>query len=181
MSDAAAMNRFLSGVEKKAFHIANLAVKDVDEAMDIVQDSMMTLVRRYSAKNESEWKPLFYRILRNRITDFHRRAVIRNRIMGFFRLPNSEEDGADPILQAPAGYAVEPAFQVQMQATSEKLGKAIEVLPGRQREAFLLRVWEGLSVQDTARAMNCSEGSVKTHYSRAVHTLREVLGDDHEQ
>ena len=112
MSDAIAMNRFLSGIEKKAFHIANLAVKDVDEAMDIVQDSMMTLARRYGAKNESEWTPLFDRILRNRITDSHRRATIRNRIMGFFCIQDGEEE--DPILQAPDGYAVEPPFQVQM-------------------------------------------------------------------
>jgi RNA polymerase sigma-70 factor, ECF subfamily len=181
VSDAAAMNRFLSGVEKKAFHMANLSVKDQDEAMDIVQDSMMTLAVKYSSKREDEWSPLFYRILRNRITDFHRRRIIRDRIMGFFSASVDEDDSRDPIQHAPDGHAVEPTFQVQMRSTTEKLSRAIGALPRRQQEAFLLRAWEGLSVEDTATAMRCSGGSVKTHYSRAVHALREVLEDDYEQ
>lgn len=174
------MNRFLSGVEKKAFHMANMAVKDVDEAMDIVQDSMMTLVRKYAARQEQEWRPLFYRILRNRITDSHRRKLVRSRIMGFFSRTDDPDDESDPIAQAPDRYAAEPAFQVQLQTTSEKMAKAVDSLPKRQQEAFLLRAWEGLNVEQTARAMQCSAGSVKTHYSRAVHTLRDVLEDHYE-
>ena len=160
--------------------MAKLAVKDVDEAMDIVQDSMMTLVRKYSAKSEGEWTPLFYRILRNRITDHHRRNVVRNRIVGFFRPHNDDEQVHDPIQLAPDGYAAEPEFQVQLRATSEKMAAAVESLPRRQQEAFMLRAWEGMSVDQTASAMRCSTGSVKTHYSRAVHASREVLEDDYE-
>ena len=158
--------------------MAQIAVRDVDDAMDIVQDAMMTLARKYADKPTVEWKPLFYRILQNRITDTHRRNTVKNRIFGIFRASNEDDESFDPIQAAPGSHATEPDFEVEMAATTDKLDAAIARLPRRQQQAFLLRTYEGLPVKDTASAMNCSEGSVKTHYSRAVHALRELLEEN---
>jgi RNA polymerase sigma-70 factor, ECF subfamily len=177
MSNAAALNRYLAGVEQRAFRMARYAVSDVDEAMDIVQDAMLTLARKYAAKPEAEWPPLFFRILRNRIMDFHRRKRVQRSIFAMFT-PRDRDDDTNPIDLVSDGRGVEPEFRTQLDATAQRLEAAVTELPARQREAFLLRAWEGLDVAATARAMRCSEGSVKTHYSRAVHTLRERLGDD---
>jgi len=177
MSDAAALNRYLAGVEQRAFRMARYAVSDTDEAMDIVQDAMLTLARKYATKPEAEWPPLFFRILRNRITDFHRRRTLQRGIFALFT-PGDRDDDTNPIDLVSDGRAAEPEFRTQLDVTTQRLEGAVAALPTRQREAFLLRVWEGLDVAATARAMRCSEGSVKTHYSRAVHTLRERLGDD---
>ena len=178
VTDSAALNRFLASVEQRAFRMARLAVKDVDEAMDIVQDSMLTLVRKYADKGEHEWPPLFHRILQNRITDWHRRRIVRNRVMTV--LGRSDEiDEPDPIQQVPDGPAADPAYRVQLDAIADRLAESVEALPHRQQQAFLLRTWEGLSVAETARAMRCSEGSVKTHYSRAIHRLRGELTELH--
>jgi len=177
MSNAAALNRYLASVEQRAFRMARYAVSDVDEAMDIVQDAMMTLARKYAAKPEAEWPPLFFRILRNRITDFHRRRAVRSGIFAAFAAQR-DDDESNPIDEIGDGRAVEPEFRAQLDGATRRLEGAVAALPARQREAFLLRVWEGLDVAATAQAMRCSEGSVKTHYSRAVHTLREQLEDD---
>ncbi|MCZ6888001.1 MAG: RNA polymerase sigma factor [Gammaproteobacteria bacterium] len=174
---AVELNRFLMSVERRAFRMAQIAVRDVDEAMDIVQDTMMTLARKYGNKPESEWKPLFYRILQNRITDSHRRSTVKKRIFSIFR-PSGDEEGLDPIESAPGMYADEPDFRLEMARTTERLEAAIAELPRRQQQAFLLRTYDGMDVRDTARAMKCSQGSVKTHFSRAVHKLREVLEDN---
>lgn len=178
MSNAAALNSFLARVEQRAFRMARYAVSDVDEALDIVQDAMLTLARKYAAKPEAEWPPLFFRILRNRITDFHRRRAVRNRIFGLFAPRRDDDDDSNPIDQISDGRNVEPDYRTQLNVATQRLEGAVAALPTRQREAFLLRAWEGLDVAATARAMRCSEGSVKTHYSRAVHTLRERLEDD---
>lgn len=171
------MNRFLAGVEKKAFHMAQAAVRDVDEAMDIVQDAMLTLVRKYGNKPENEWRPLFYRILQNRITDTHRRRTIKGKIFDLFSGGQVADGEADPIVDAPDRASADPRVRSELDAASDQLGDAVEALPLRQQQAFLLRTVEGFSVQETAGVMKCSEGSVKTHYSRAVHTLRERLKD----
>jgi RNA polymerase sigma-70 factor (ECF subfamily) len=177
MSNAAALNRYLASVEQRAFRMARYAVSDVDEALDIVQDAMMTLARKYAAKPEAEWPPLFFRILRNRITDYHRRRAVRSGIFAVFAA-RRDDDESNPIEEIGDGRAVEPEFRAQLDGATRRLEGAVAALPARQREAFLLRVWEGLDVAATAQAMRCSEGSVKTHYSRAVHTLREQLEDD---
>ena len=175
MDNAAALNSFLAGVEQRAFRMARYAVGDIDEAMDIVQETMLTLARKYAAKPEAEWAPLFFRILRNRITDVHRRRAVRNGIFALFGGRRDAQDDTDPMEQVADGRGAEPEFRAQLDRTTQRLEAAVAELPARQREAFLLRVWEGFDVATTARAMRCSEGSVKTHYSRAVHTLREQL------
>ncbi|MGH8229284.1 MAG: RNA polymerase sigma factor [Steroidobacteraceae bacterium] len=170
-----ALERFLKSVELKAFRIAQLSLRSEDDALDAVQDAMLQLARAYADRPAEEWKPLFYRILENRIRDMQRRRVVRGRIMAWLPPRRADgEDEPDPIAEAPSSdppltekLAVDEAMQA--------LEKALHVLPGRQRQAFLLRNLEGLDVAQTALAMGCSEGSVKTHYFRAVQALRARL------
>lgn len=168
------MDRFLAGVERRALAIAELAVRDRDEAMDIVQDAMIRLVRRYSERPAGEWTPLFYRILNNRIRDLHRRNKVRNRVMAWF---GRDADGADydPVAEAPDRDGAPPEAVMEAEETYAELAGVLESLPPRQREAFVLRSLEGLDVATTAKAMGVSDGSVKTHYSRAMQRLRAVL------
>ncbi len=171
------LDRFLASVERRAFKIAQIAIRDIDEALDIVQDAMLQLARRYAARPSEEWRPLFYRILNNRIRDCQRRRVVRSRFMVWWpaRLADDEE-AADPIESA-AGEGLTPADRAQVDETMQALERALGELPQRQQQAFLLRTLEGLDVADTAAAMGCSQGSVKTHYFRALQTLRERLGE----
>lgn len=175
MTDAAALNRFLASVEKRAFRMAQFAVKDVDEALDIVQEAMLALARRYAGRPEAEWKPLFYRILHSKITDWHRRRQVRNRWFVWLKPQGDDDEGGDPMAQFPDGVGAEPDHRVELEMSTQRLLQAVDALPPRQQQAFLLRAWEGFDVAATAKAMGCSEGSVKTHYSRAVHRLRCAL------
>ena len=171
------LNRFLAEVERRALRIAEIALRDRDEALDLVQEAMIKLVRNYSDRAEDEWPPLFYRILQNGIRDWHRRQKVRNRVMVWFGKGAAADDDYDVTEQAPDPVGRTPEAQVQANEALRRLEDAVHELPARQREAFMLRTFEGLDVASTATAMGCSEGSVKTHYSRAVHTLREKLGD----
>ena len=175
-----AIEAFLREVETRAFRIALMNVRDRDEALDIVQDAMIRLVRRYSRRPSEEWRPLFYRILQNRIRDVQRRRSVRSRVLSFFGGVEAEE--YDPIVAAPGPDADNPLDRLLAHDAMQALEQALLVLPARQREAFTMRNFEGLDVAQTAKAMNCTEGSVKTHYSRAVHRLRELLrehGEEH--
>lgn len=171
------LNRFLAEVERRALKIAEIAIRDRDEAMDLVQDAMIKLARNYAEKPEDEWPPLFYRILQNGIRDWHRRRAVRNKVMVWFGRGNNADDDYDPVAEAPDPVTRRPEENLQTAGALDELSAAIERLPTRQREAFMLRTFEGLDVAGTATAMGVSQGSVKTHYSRAVHTLREALGD----
>jgi len=172
----AKLNRFFADVEKRALRIAEISIRDRDEAQDLVQDAMIKLVRNYADRPTDEWTPLFYRILQNRIRDWQRRQMVRNRVMVFFGRGKQDED-YDPVAAAPDPMGRTPDEQLQSGEAMESLEGAVADLPGRQREAFMLRTFEGLNVAGTAAAMGCSQGSVKTHYSRAVHSLRETLGE----
>jgi len=170
------MERFLAGIERRALVMAELATHDREEALDLVQDAMLAFASRYGNRPREEWPPLFHRILQNRIRDWHRRRQSRGRWWGRFGRPGRDDDEeADPIQQAPDPRARLPEEALMDEATMERLLEAVERLPLRQQQAFLLRVWEGLDVADTARAMGCSAGSVKTHLSRALGNLREQL------
>ncbi len=173
-----ALNQFLASVELKAFKIAQLALRHEDDALDAVQDAMLQLARAYGARPEEEWKPLFYRILENRIRDVQRRRMVRGRIMSWlpFRRSEDDEDPPDPVDQAPS-LDPGPPRKLELEEAMTALEKAVGALPNRQQQAFLLRSLEGLDVAETAAAMGCSEGSVKTHYFRALQTLRAELGD----
>ncbi len=171
------LNRFLAEIERRALRIAEIAVRDREEALDLVQEAMIKLVRNYSDRAGDEWTPLFYRILQNGIRDWHRRQKVRNRVMVWFGKGKTVDDDYDVTEQAPDPAGRTPEAQLQASEALRRLEDTVYELPTRQREAFMLRTFEGLDVAGTAVAMGCSEGSVKTHYSRAVHTLREKLGD----
>ncbi|MDP1651090.1 MAG: RNA polymerase sigma factor [Rhodocyclaceae bacterium] len=176
LDDRRAMDRFLADVERRALRIATSSTGNRDEALDIVQDAMLKLVRNYSGRPSEEWRPLFYRILANRITDQQRREGVRRRVFAWFA-PTGEDDDSDPINALPDPRPVAPDDVLGRADAMAALEAALGKLPGRQRQAFLLRSLEGLDVAGTAMAMGCSEGSVKTHFSRAVHSLRATLGD----
>lgn len=173
----AALNRFLAGVERRAFRIARIALRHDEDALDAVQDAMLRLAQRYSGRDPAEWPALFYRILQNRVRDLQRRRMVRSRVMAL--LPwrrGGEDEDADPVAEAP-DTAPGPAVQVENSALLAALEGALQELPARQREAFLLRSVEGLDVAQTAIAMGCSDGSVKTHHFRALQALRARLGE----
>ena len=173
-----ALNQFLASVEVRAFKIAQAALRHEDDALDAVQDAMLQLSRAYSQRPPAEWKPLFYRILENRIRDVQRRRTVRARVISWlpFRGNNGEEEEVDPIAQAPS-QDPSPSHKLELDEAMQALQKALALLPRRQQQVFLLRTVEGLDVAETAKAMGCSEGSVKTHYFRALHSLRAQLGD----
>lgn len=176
------LSAFLTEVERRAYKQAMFAVRDPDAALDIVQDSMMKLAERYRRRPAEELPLIFQRILQNTIRDHYRRQKVRSTwttVMSSL-FPNREEAGdADPLEvlevedQSP-GHAP-PSEQVERAQILAVIEQAISRLPPRQREAFLLRYWEELDVAETAAVMGCSEGSVKTHCSRAAHALAEVL------
>ncbi len=169
------LNIFLKKVEKKAFRIVISYTYDNDEALDIVQDSMIKLVRSYANKGEPELTPLFYRILYNTIKDWKRRSFIKNKFISFFGA-SSSGDEYDPInLVEDSSQNVER--KISNHQTLNKVEIAITHLPERQRQAFVLRIWQDLDVKQTAKAMSCSEGSVKTHLSRALKNLKNYLGE----
>jgi RNA polymerase sigma-70 factor, ECF subfamily len=171
------LDRFLASVEKRAFQMARIALRDADEALDVVQDAMLQLARNYSARPNAEWKPLFYRILQNRIHDSQRRRMVRNKFFAWLPGKSADsEDDLDPIDNV-RDERQGPVDLLMTGQAMDMLEQALRNLPARQQQAFLLRNLEGLDVAETATAMGCSEGSVKTHYSRAVHTLRAHLSD----
>lgn len=162
------LDGFLASVERRAFRIAELALGHREDALDAVQEAMIRLLR-YRARPAEEWTPLFWSILRRQVTDRHRRNTLRRRFQGW--LGRSDDDAEDPLAALPDPGPEPPAEHARQQRW-EALGVALRQLPRRQRECFLLRELQGLSVADTAAAMGCSEGSVKTHLSRALAALR---------
>jgi len=173
------LDRFLESVERRAFIKARLATGNEQEALDVVQDAMFMLVKSYGDKATEEWGPLFQRILQHRITDWYRRQNVKNRLFGWLGGSSREEDApdrADPMDSIDRSQA-EPWEHASGAQIGASLQIAIGKLPVRQQQAFLLRQWDGLSTEDTAKAMGCSQGSVKTHFSRALSSLRKVLQD----
>ena len=166
------MEGFLRSVQRRGLLMARLALRHDEDAFDAVQDSMLRLVQRYGKRPEEEWRPLFYRILRNRISDMRRRRRLSNRLFSWI---GHSEDGSDALEAFPAPAHADPAHVVAGAEHTTALVAAVQRLPDRQQEAFMLRCWEGLSTAETATAMGCSEGSVKTHYFRALHFLQQEL------
>ena len=158
--------------------------------MDIVQDAMLKLAHKYADREVSEWGPLFHRIVQNTIMDWHRRQGVRNtwktllQVTGFGKNRRSEDSQVDAEVTADNEFVSisssnrdSPVMRLMNERTLQALDNALHNLPVRQQQAFLLRIWEGLDVEETADAMKCSQGSVKTHLSRAIHTLRVQLED----
>jgi RNA polymerase sigma-70 factor, ECF subfamily len=171
------LNQFLAGVELKAFRIAQAALRHEDDALDAVQDAMLQLARAYADRPAEEWKPLFYRILENRIRDMQRRRTVRGRVIAWLPYRGDEDEDEPDLIAQAASPEPQPVQRLELDQAVGALEKALDKLPRRQQQAFLLRTLEGLDVAQTAAAMGCSEGSVKTHYFRAVQALRAQLGD----
>ena len=168
-------------MERRAFKQAMFAVRDEDTALDIVQDAMLKLTENYADKPIGELPMLFQRILRNAIHDHFRRQKVRSTwttllsALGHRDDKDEEYDALETLQAATDSQGADPAGNAEQRQTMRAIEDAIARLPARQREAFLLRYWEELDVAETAAAMGCSEGSVKTHCSRAVHALAEML------
>ena len=176
------MDAFLASVERRAYKQALFAVRNEENALDIVQDAMLSLVQSYSEKPAAEWPMLFTRILQNAIHNHFRRSKVRDYwTPTFSEFDHSTEDEASfDILESllarnPDNQTVSAEETVSREEMLNLIDELIKKLPDRQREAFLLRYWEDLSVTETAEAMGCSEGSVKTHCSRAAHSLAKAL------
>jgi RNA polymerase sigma-70 factor (ECF subfamily) len=176
------MSGFLAEVERRAFKQAMFATRDEDAALDIVQDAMLKLAEKYADKPAAELPMLFQRILQNTIHDHFRRQKVRNTwttLLSAFGKGDEKDDDFDPLetLQAKSdsNAMADPARQFEQAQIVGMVEQALTKLPTRQREAFLLRYWEELDVAEAAAAMGCSEGSVKTHCSRAVHALAVML------
>ena len=167
------MEQFLAQVEKKAYRMAEIATQNQSDALDIVQDTMIKLVEKYADKPSEEWRPLFYRILQSRITDYFRRKTLQNKIFFWKQTSKEGDDYCDQIDNA--SDFLTPERELAGQRNVDNVIAAIKQLPVRQQQCFMLRSWEGLSVSETAMAMGCSEGSVKTHYSRAKDALLNSL------
>ncbi|GAB4056644.1 RNA polymerase sigma factor [Uliginosibacterium sediminicola] len=181
LSSRAELSDFLASVERRAFKQAQYAVRDEQAALDIVQESMMRLADKYSQRPVTEYPMLFQRILQNAIRDHGRRHKVRSTWVSLFSAFSREEDEEDfDILETlesadDSKHTDTPHGQYQQNETLAQIEREIEKLPARQREAFLMRYWEEMDIAETAAAMGCSEGSVKTHCSRAVHTLSAAL------
>lgn len=171
----ATLDAFLADVERRAFRLAELQLGHREDALDAVQDAMLRLVKHYRDKPAQEWTPLFWGILRRRIVDLQRRRKVRSIVVGW--LGGRDDDGEDLPAWEPPDGAPGPLQRLHDTQSWGDLTDAVQRLPQRQREAFLLRMLEGLDVAQTAQAMGCSEGSVKTHLSRAMHHLRDQLED----
>ena len=177
LDTAANLDRFLAGVEKRALRVAEVALRDRDDALDVVQGAMLRLARSYSGRPAAEWQALFFRILYNGIRDAQRRRAVRSRLFGW--LPGARdatEDDPDPLEQV-AGGDPGPERRLMAGQALAQLETALAALPARQQQAFVLRCLQGMDVAETAAAMGCSEGSVKTHYFRALQVLRAQLGE----
>ncbi len=178
------LSDFLAKSEKRAYKQAIFAVRDDHVALDIVQDSMMKLALKYASKPTEELPLLFQRILQNTIRDYYRRQKIRSLWTTLFSgmTSNDQEKNQEDFdileslqVKQESDFAKEPDAQLERVQLIGLIEKAMETLPPRQREAFLLRYWEEMSLAETAEIMKCSEGSVKTHCSRAVHALAVIL------
>ena len=177
---ANSLDAFLAGVEYKAFRIALYALREEQSALDVVQDAMLKLTEKYSDRPHAEWPALFFTILNNRITDVRRWRKLREiggKSISIFR---NRDDGEEDLLESGLGADRNPPQQQPDTAFFAKqlrneIDKALGYLSDRQRNVFILREWQGLSVRDTATVLGCSEGSVKQHHFRAMRSLRKML------
>lgn len=178
------LSDFLAETERRAYKQALFAVHDEHVALDIVQDSMMKLALKYASKPTEELPLLFQRILQNTIRDYYRRQKIRSLWTTLFSAftPNDQDKNQEDFdiletlqIKPESNFSKEPDAQLERVQLIGLIEKAMEILPPRQREAFILRYWEEMSLAETALIMKCSEGSVKTHCSRAVHALATIL------
>ena len=176
------LEAFLKGVERRAFKQAVFAVRDEEAALDIVQDAMLRLAEKYGHRPAAELPLLFHRIVQNAIRDWFRRQKVRSlwtTLLSSLAPGRGEDDDQDPLetleVADDANRPASPQAQLEQAQVIEIIEQELSRLPARQRQAFIMRYWEELDVAETAEVMGCSEGSVKTHCSRAAHTLAAAL------
>jgi RNA polymerase sigma-70 factor (ECF subfamily) len=182
MASRQELSDFLQSIERRAFKQAVYATRDDDTALDIVQDAMFKLAEKYPDKPAEELPLLFQRILQNVIHDHFRRQKVRNLWTTLFSsLRRDDDEGGehDPLesleIDGDTRQGESAAQIVERDQILKVIDAEVQRLPPRQREAFVMRYWQELDVAETGLAMGCSEGSVKTHCSRAVHTLAAAL------
>jgi RNA polymerase sigma-70 factor, ECF subfamily len=175
MSDL--LNKFLAENESQAFRMAQFATGSRDDALDIVQDAMIKLVKKYRDLPEQEWPPIFHRILQRQITDWYRSKQIRQKYFAWLPITKDDDKTDDGLDYVEDESVRTPEIHLLNEQAIEVLQRELQQLPLRQRQAFLLRCWQGLDTAQTAEAMSCSTGSVKTHYHRALTVLRNKLGE----
>ena len=181
LSSRTELSNFLASIERRAFKQAMFAIRNEETALDIVQDAMLRLAEKYGDRPAAEWPMLFQRILQNAIRDNYRRSKVRSlwtTLLSSFSSNNEDED-TDPLetfsaVDESQGLGT-PHGQLERSQLLGVIEKEIEKLPPRQREAFLMRYWEEMDIAETAAAMGCTAGSVKTHCSRATQTLAAAL------
>lgn len=175
------LSAFLVESERRAYKQAFFAVRDEHVALDIVQDSMLKLAEKYGGKSAQEFPLLFQRILKNTIRDYYRRQKVRSTWTTLMTslIPQHSEDDYDPLDtlqdQSSNSQPLAPDASMEQSQLIALIETALMNLPARQREAFLLRYWEDMDTTETALIMRCSEGSVKTHCSRATHAIETFL------
>lgn len=181
-----ALDQFLREHERRALRMAELGTRQREEAMDLVQDAMLGFVKSYAisaakAAPRADWAKLFFTVLDSRLTDWHRRQSVRNRFRVFFSSRSAADAGSgnsvdeDYLRNVADTHTAEPDRIAMSRESAPAIAKALHILPERQRQAFLLRIWQGFDVAQTAEVMRCSQGSVKTHLSRALERLRTLL------
>jgi RNA polymerase sigma-70 factor, ECF subfamily len=174
------LSAFLASVERRAFKQAVFAVRDEEAALDIVQDAMLRLSEKYGNRPPAELPLLFHRIVQNAIRDWYRRQKVRSLWTTLLSsLTGGEDDDRDPLetleVADESNLQDSPSGQLEQKQVLEIIEQELKRLPERQRQAFIMRYWEELDVAETAKVMGCSEGSVKTHCSRATHALASAL------
>ena len=168
------LDQFLAQVERRAYRTALMTTRRAADALDVVQEAMTQLVHSYRERPAQEWPLLFQRILQNKIMDWHRQQT-RHNIWFWQKTASLDEDAEDELNLIADEREQDPAELLERAGDIQRVLTTLEQLPLRQRQAFVLRAWEGFDVRVTADLMNCSEGSVKTHYFRALQRLREAL------
>ena len=174
------MEDFLTSVQGRAFRTAEIATKSRDDALDIVQDTMYDFVRHYGEHSHDQWRPLFFRVLQNKIRDWYRRTAIRRKFGGWLSFGFQNDEGGrqeNPFDLVADGAGKTPAQNIEVQDSLSRLNESLQQLPHKQQQVFLMRAWEGFSTKETADIMKCSPGTVKTHYFRALKTLQAKLKD----
>lgn len=163
-----AMDTFFREAEQKAYLMAITLTHDRQDALELVQESMLKLVQKYSHRESNEWGPLFYRILQNAIKDWFRKQKFRQVLLGL--MPWQADSAGDK-------FEASAENQVLLDDELARVMDALRQLPLRQQQTFLMRAWQEFSTRETAFALSISENSVKTHYARATHHLRQLLGE----
>lgn len=168
------LNLFIKQVSGRALIMMEAATGHHDVARDLVQESFIALHQHYAKRPVSEWTPLFYTILNNRLMDWRRQETRKQKRFGWLRpaVAEDEQEALDSSLLIEDEHNINPADFLNQEFTLQEIQKAISRLPLRQQQAFVLRAWENMDTKTTASIMDCSEGSVKTHYHRAIQTLR---------